>query len=482
VSEKLLHRILTAAYLPPGLHDEVLTRYGVQYASSLSYNHSLGDSAVALLSSRMAAGDAVRLVSGGNYAVLNAWLDSTDHRTQPIQAVLETWQLSEDDQKRLVTKMDDVKRLSDFLGRAELTPACRIAIGTKADSKIYSDWLRAATSSAISDEEAFVHLIALQNCDLFSVLVPVLIARPALRTRAFDEGHSALCRAACWTILPDSYHERATEFAVTSSQWLTYQSPVLGLLAQFHLETGVREKLMEYATQNHLTSDFCESGVRPLGSRLHVGAPLNTLRGQEIDDLLDVITPGPDAMAAGAVATGTLVELSKNDLISAEQATRITQALLVAANSDYHNRETVLIPRLREIAAKINPERSPAMVLGHAREGSLLGDLLNTEPTRCEAPAHSKVLKKPVQSAPGHKDERTKWYSSIRHDELGDVLLSKVGYDIILRFPEYFAEQLGEAKDEQSRSNWITFFDLIGDEANIPLGVALATARQLSSH
>ena len=104
MSSTFLQTLFRVVDLPQDVIPGVLDTYSYRYAEYLAYNRSLGDYGATLVSKKLSAEALEDLVASGNRKVLDAVLSSSESRHGVLMRLLWCWELSERDQRRLVSR------------------------------------------------------------------------------------------------------------------------------------------------------------------------------------------------------------------------------------------------------------------------------------------------------------------------------------------------------------------------------------------
>jgi hypothetical protein len=472
MKSSLLNRVFAWADLPAALHDEVLSTYAQTYANDLALNHSLGDNAARLLTSKLGIDATVALIKSANAAVLDTWLDSSDAREKSVGTILDWWALSTTDQRRFLRRNLSSEQAMSCLRHQDLTPETRLALAKIAAPKSLNDWLGWAPLPA---DEAFECLELLSyHAEVFATVVPLLVAHPELRARALRSNCAVLRRSACWTVLSGEDQLLAVELAHDEVVSRYDGNHAIGLLVQPYLVPGLREQLWEFVISHGLKHDAIELGARPLGSRLHVDKPLHELSGSVIDELLDAYTVAPADSHARVASSAILVELSHNPNLTPDQFDRVVLGLVHASEDDYNARLPLILPRLRELAARIDPDAPHlSWALRNFPRSRTLVEQLDTLPSTLAPPPEISTAKKPP--------EFDLEYATPTVDSVLERFPALVGKSALQRHHHLLIDELGDATTKQGRSTWINLFSLLATDQEVPFGEILHTARLLAA-
>jgi hypothetical protein len=475
VSGEFLSSFLTAVEIPPAIAQQVVATHAAKYADRLAFNQSLGDAAAPLAKYKMDVDAMASLVRMKNPVVLDAVLASREAREKVVSGIKQYWRLSPADQLRLADRPVSEYMARSIVTDASFSPQAKALVVARAPASVHVNWLY---TSSLSDDEMFVHLerVAKKKDLLPSVIVPVLIARPALRERALHSKIETLKIAACWTELGPRLHNEAAAFAL-SGNLKTTASPVIGLLAQPSFNYELRGQLARALTQAGKVAAV-RAGVRLASSRLHVARPLSLLNDRsDINAVLDAASNPPALMHAQLVTASMLFELSRNPNLDRDHLERLMYAVCLHDAITASDRFSPLRHVLHPLAARLDPQVAPTdtlIRLGASDES--VKSLAVVPVTWTGADLKTAVSQEPYRNTA--VDTRR----GGPEESLKRTIANLAGSTALLRgLSGLFSDQLGDATSEVSAHAWMLFLALVAEDPDVPLGTVLASAKNLAA-
>ena len=478
---------LKHAPFPEPLLSLVLEKFALSHAEDLAYNRSLGSSATALVGKQISPKATIFLIESGNLEVLRAILNSKEKRGGVLDAIDRAWSLCQTDQLLFAARPFQAPTAQRYLESTNYSDTTKLLLLPKIKEDEVFPWLYKATCS---DDEILNYIETARPIPrgYHDSYIPVLLARPALRSRALHSSYLPLFRDACWMELTK---EDQTYAASRASADLEHYSPsshyretgsqsalhaAFGLLSRPSLLAPLRADLWDQLAPSCL-SFAINDGIRLPGSASHVGVPLAELTDPAAITLLleAALTPADEATARDTQIV-SLVALSDNPALDDVQRRTIIYALAQHINAaSLRHVEPLTVILKREVDAiggrgALAPYQLPYYADRALREMPPY----NITPAESTATRHHYPLSPP----PPIPDADLAALLGSSPAEIVRTVYRATSVMVYLVAPLVAA--LGTGESDVSCAAWSAFFTLAAREPDVPLSSVITTAKSMA--